>query len=152
MTTTSETRGTDAAAMASARRPQPLPSRDSLPFWEGAERGELLGQRCVECKRFRHPPRPMCPACRSMESGWVRMSGRGTIYSFVVVHPPVMPAFQDQLPMPVVLVELEENPELRLVGNVRECAREQIRIGMPVEVVFEKVAEDVALPLWRPRR
>lgn len=133
-------------------RPLPRPDDDTRPFWEGCLQGELRMQRCAACGQFRFTPRPMCPACRSMESGWVRMSGRGTIYSFVVVHPPVMPAFQDQLPMPVVLVELEENPELRLIGNVRECAREQIRIGMPVEVVFEKVAEDVALPLWRPRR
>lgn len=133
-------------------RPLPRPDDDTKPFWDGCLAGVLRMQRCSSCRTFRFTPRPMCPSCRSMESEWVDMSGRGTLYSFVVVHPPVMPAFQDQLPMPVILVELEEDHNLRLTGNIRECPREELRIGMPLEVVFEKAADDVALPQWRPRR
>lgn len=132
--------------------PLPEPDEDTRPFWEGCRRGELLMQRCAACQRLRFYPRPMCPHCRSFESEWVRMSGRGTIYSWIVAHPPVMPAFQDRVPMPVVLVELEEDPELRLVGNIRDCPPKDISIGLPVEVVFEPVADDVTLPQWRPRR
>ena len=131
-------------------RPLPAPDEDSKPFWEGCRRGELLMQRCAACRLFRFYPRPACPSCHSFESEWVRMSGRGAIYSWIVVHEPVMPAFKGELPMPVVLVELEEDPGLRLVGNVRDCAPADLRIGLPVEVVFEKIADDVTLPQWRP--
>jgi len=132
-------------------RPLPEPDEDSRPFWEGCRRGELLMQRCAACRRFRYYPRPMCPRCRSFESDWARMSGRGTVYSWIVAHKPVMPAFAGLVPMVVVLVELEEDPELRLVGNIRGCRNEDVRIGLPVEVLFEDVGEDVVLPLWRPR-
>jgi uncharacterized OB-fold protein len=87
-------------------------------------------QRCAACKRFRFYPRPMCPHCRSFDSEWVELSGRGKIYSWIVAHAPVMPAFQYRLPMAVILVELEEDPELRLVGNTRGCANEDIRFDM----------------------
>jgi len=133
-------------------QPLPEPDEDSRPFWEGCRRGELLMQRCAACARFRFYPRPMCPSCRSFESTWERMSGRGAVYSWIVAHKPVMPAFADRVPMVVVLVELEEDPGLRLVGQVRECANADVRIGLPVEVVFENAADDVVLPQWRPRR
>jgi hypothetical protein len=133
-------------------RPLPEPDADSQPFWDGCRRGVLQMQRCAACKRFRFYPRPTCPHCRSFDSEWVETSGRGKIYSWIVAHAPVMPAFQDQVPMAVVLVELEEDPELRLVGNIRECANQDLRFDLPVEVVFEQVADDVVLPQWRPRR
>lgn len=133
-------------------QPLPAPDEDSRPFWEGCRRGELLMQRCAACRRFRFYPRPMCPDCRSFDSTWEKMSGRGSIYSWIVAHKPVMPAFADRVPMAVVLVELEEDPGLRLVGNLRDCANERIEIGLPVEVIFEAVADDVTLPQWRPRR
>jgi len=132
--------------------PLPDPDEDSKPFWEGCARGELHMQRCSICERFRFYPRPMCPHCRSFESEWVRMSGRGTLYSFVIAHAPVMPVFKDKVPMAVILVELEEDSELRLVGNIRGCRNEDLAIGMPLEVVFEPVADDVTLPQWRPRQ
>lgn len=80
------------------------------------------------------------------------MSGRGIIASRVVVHPPVLPAFQERVPYAVVLVELEEDPRLRLVGNVLDAAPEQVRIGLPVEVAFEELTEEITLPQWRLAR
>jgi uncharacterized OB-fold protein len=126
-------------------RPLPFPDDASSPFWEACRRRELVIQRCVGCKTLRFPPRPMCPRCQSMECAWLAASGRGTIYSFVVAHAPVLPAFQARLPMTIVLVELDEDPQLRMVGNVVG----EPRIGARVEVVFEDVAPEVTLPQWR---
>jgi hypothetical protein len=130
-------------------RPVPLPDEDSRPFWEGCKRGELLMQRCADCGRPRFHPRPLCPKCRSTASEWAPVSGRGTIASRVVVHPPVLPAFADRVPYAVVLVELEEDPTLRLVGNVLDAAPEEVRIGRPVVVAFEVLTEEITLPQWR---
>ena len=133
---------------------RPLPRADDAtePYWEAARRGELAMQRCVPCGHLRFPPRPMCPHCQSFDCSWVRMSGRGSVYSFVVCHPPLLPAFQDQAPLPIVLVELAESPGLRVVGNLRDHPVDAIEIGMPVEVYFEVVTADVTLPQWRPAR
>ena len=101
------------------------------------------------------PPRPMCPACRSIESTWVPTSGRGTIWSFIVPHPPLLPAYAELAPYNAIVVALEEDPELRFVGNlvasaegpINEIDPASITIGEPVRVVFAQV-EDVALPRW----
>ena len=135
-----------------------LPTIDevSRPFWEGTLAGELRMQACTACGRFRFPPRPMCPHCRSVESTWKAVSGRGTIYSFVVPHPPLLPQFAELAPYNVVLVALDEEPTLRLVGNlvagadapINSVDPADIRIGAPVQVVFQRVADGVALPRW----
>jgi uncharacterized OB-fold protein len=128
---------------------------DSAPFWQGTARGELLVQTCTDCGRRRIPPRPMCPACRSRRQEWTPLSGRGTIWSFVVAHPPLLPAYQELAPYNVITVALDEDPALRLVGNlvarpdgpINEIDPATIRIGEPVRVVFQQV-EDVFLPRW----
>jgi len=128
---------------------------DAAPFWNGTARGDLLVQTCAACRRRRLPPRPMCPACRSLQHMWVPLSGRGTIWSFVVAHPPLLPAYQNLAPYNVITVALEEDPALRLVGNllaradgpINEIDPATIRIGEPVRVVFQQV-EDVFLPRW----
>jgi uncharacterized OB-fold protein len=134
----------------------PVIDDDSAPFWEAARRGELVMQGCGNCGRLRFPPRPMCPYCQSVEVIWSPMSGRGTIWSFVVPHPPLLPAYAEQAPYNVVVVALEEDPTLRLVGNlvtsgdgpINELL--DINIGAPVRVVFTEVSDDVSLPRWVP--
>ena len=130
-------------------RPLPLPDEDTRPFWEGCRRRQLLMQRCADCSALRFTPRPLCPRCRSKKCEWVPVSGRGTIASRVVVHAPVLPAFADRVPYAVVLVELEEDPSLRLVGNVLDAAPEEIAIGRSVEVDFEELTPEITLPQWR---
>ena len=128
---------------------------DAGPFWQGTARGELLVQTCADCGRRRLPPRPLCPACRSVQHQWVPLSGRGTIWSFVVAHPPLLPAYQNVAPYNVITVALDEDPHLRLVGNlvarpdgsINEIDSATIRIGEPVRVVFQQV-DDVVLPRW----
>jgi uncharacterized OB-fold protein len=128
---------------------------NTKPFWEGTARGELLVQKCGDCGRMRIPPRPMCPHCRSLANAWVPLSGKGRIWSFVVPHPPLLPAYTEFAPYNVITVELDEDPSLRLVGNlvasaggpINEIDPHAIEIGEPVRVVFAKV-EDVYLPRW----
>ena len=131
-------------------RPLPLPDEVTAPFWEGCRRGELLMQRCGACERYRFHPRPLCPYCRSFTSEWDRVSGLGTLYSFVICHPPVLPAFQASAPYAVGVVELAEDPALRMVGGLLGIAHEQLRIGQRLVVSFEEVADGVVLPQWRP--
>jgi uncharacterized OB-fold protein len=128
------------------RRPRPAISDDTRFFWEGVERGELLIQRCAACGELRHPPRPMCPRCRSLEWDTVRASGRGSLHSYVVPHHPRLPAFPD--PYVVALVDLEEGT--RLVTNLIGVAPEDVRVGMAVELACTKVDDELVLPLFRP--
>jgi len=128
---------------------------DAAPFWQGTARGELRVQTCADCGQRRMPPRPMCPTCRSLRSHWAALAGRGTIWSFVVPHPPLLPAYQALAPYNVITVALDEHPRLRFVGNlvaraagpINEIDPATIRIGEPVRVVFQQV-EDVFLPRW----
>jgi uncharacterized OB-fold protein/acyl dehydratase len=135
-----------AAASQPERRPRPAVSDDTRFFWEGVERGELLIQRCAACGVLRHPPRPMCPHCGSLEWDTVRASGRGAVHSYVVPHHPRLPAFPD--PYVVALVDLEEGT--RLVTNLIGVAPEDVRIGMAVELTCTKVDDELVLPLFRP--
>jgi hypothetical protein len=121
----------------------------AAPFWAGTAAGELRYQVCAECGRFRHPPRPMCPHCRSLESRWEVASGRGTVWSFVIAHPPLLPAYAERAPYDVAVITLDEDPALRMVGNV-EGAPHDVTIGAAVEVVFPEAVEGVVLPRWRP--
>ena len=128
--------------------PYPVPNPDNAPFWEACARGELWLQRCTPCRAWRHHPRPMCPRCGSTEFEWERASGRGVVHTFTIVHGPTLPAFQQQLPYNVVAVALDEG--VYMVSNLVDCAPEAIRIGMPVEVVFEPLTDTIALPKFRP--
>jgi uncharacterized protein len=129
-------------------RPDPVFMPDAAFFWEGAARGELLGQRCADCQRLLHPPRPMCPSCRSVRREIVKLSGRGAVYSWIVPRHPPPVGFADA---PIVtLVELEEG--IRLVSNLIEVAPEAVHAGLPVEVCFARTRGGRAVPVFRPRR
>lgn len=136
--------------MAAIPQPQPIPDADTLPFWEGCQQHRLLIPHCQGCGNFVFFPAPRCPQCGSAKLEWTPVSGRGRVYSWVVVHRPIHPAFT-QVPYIVAVVELEEQEGLRLPGNLRGCPPEAVRAGMPVEVFFEPVSAGVTLPLWRPQ-
>ena|SRR5438477_11580421 len=136
----------------------PLPDVDDTtrPFWDGTAAGELRVQRCGACGRRRVPPRPMCPSCQSLDAEWEAVSGRGTIWSFIVPHPPLLPAFMPVAPYNVIVVALDEDPTLRMVGNlladegaeINSVDPQTITIGEPVRVVFQPAGEDIVLPRW----
>lgn len=134
--------------MFTIEKPLPRPSEDSAPYWEAAQRGELRLQRCGQCGHVRFPPALLCARCLSEEAEWARLSGRGTVYSWIIVHQSQHPAFNADTPYNVAIVELEEGP--RLHTNLVQCRNEEIYIGMPVEVVFEAVNAEVTLPKFRP--
>lgn len=135
-----------------SRREKPLPAADDLsqPFWEAAKQQQLVIQRCRECGYFNHPPRPACDACQSPQLHFEPVSGRGTIYSFTVMHQPNVAGFEDQIPYLNILVELDEQPRLFMVATVPAVAEGKIQIGGRVEVYFEEVSADVTLPQFRP--
>jgi len=99
----------------------------------------------------------MCPWCRSTDHTWVALSGRGSVWSYVKVHPPLQAVFAEQAPYNVIVVQSDDDPTIRFVGNLvsgpdgalGEIEADNIDIGEPVEVVFQQVAADVALPRWK---
>lgn len=138
--------------MSSAGKPIPVPDETSRAYWDAARRHELRILRCTDCAFFIHYPEPVCPRCGSARVAPQRVSGRGVIYSYTVTHHRGAPGFQDDVPFVVALVELEEQPGLRLITNIRGCGPAEVRIGMPVEVVFEDMGSGVTLPQFRVRQ
>jgi uncharacterized OB-fold protein len=129
------------------QRPLPRIDEETRGFWEACARHELYVQHCRGCRRFRHPPRALCPVCLSSDVDWVRASGRGTVYSFTVTYQNQAPGFREHVPYVLAIVELEEG--VRLMTNVVGCAPDAVRIGMPVEVEWEDVTDEVTLPLFK---
>lgn len=136
----------EAAAPANIKRPAPGISDDTRFFWEGAKNGKLLIQRCKCCGALRHPPGPTCPQCHSFEWDTVEACGRGTVYSFVVMHYPEVPPFDH--PNPIALIALEEGT--RMIAQLVGVKPADIRIGQAVQVEFQTFDDDLTLPLFRP--
>jgi uncharacterized protein len=132
---------------------KPLPAVDDLSqlFWEAAKQHKLVVQRCQECSYFNHPPRLACDACQSQQLQFEPVSGRGTIYSFTVMHQPNIAGFEDQIPYINILVELEEQPLLFMVSNLPDSEKDKVRIGGQVEAYFEDVNDEITLPQFRLR-
>jgi uncharacterized OB-fold protein len=135
-------------AMQQRAKPLPIPNEDTKPFWEGCAREELRLQRCRACGAYRHPPSPRCPACLSGDAAWVAASGDGTVYSYVVVHQALDPAWEGDVPYVVAIIALAEGPHL--LSNVVDTPVDRVAVGMPVKVCFERATEDVVLPKFRP--
>ena len=145
----------------------PYVDDDSGPFWEGTGIGELRVRACGDCDLVRFPPRPMCPVCQSTASEWIAVAGTGAVWSFVVPHPPLLPAYAALAPYNVIVVDVAlGDPPLpaiapvRIVGNlvtrpdgpINEVDPATIEIGMPVEVVFPPPIDGFVLPRWVSRR
>jgi uncharacterized OB-fold protein len=127
---------------------KPVPTEDSKPYWEYCAESELRMQRCGACGHVRFPPSALCPCCLSERHEWAALSGRGRVWSWVVFHRAYYPGYADDVPYNTAIVELEEGP--RMHTNIVGCANEDIHIGMPVEVVFEPLDEEIQLPKFRP--
>ena len=125
----------------------PLRAHDNAWWWDGIERGELLIQRCSDCGKLRHPPRPMCGACQSLRWDSIAASGRGVVYSHVVMHHPPIPGYG--FPLAVALIELEEGP--LLLSQLQGVAVDKIAIGMDVTVAFIEMDSTTSLPVFHPR-
>lgn len=130
-------------------RPLPVADELSRPFWEAAKQHRLVVQRCQACGYFNHPPRSACDACLSQQLRFEPVSGRGTIYSFTVMHQPAVAGFAEQLPYLNILVELDEQPLLFMVSHLPIAEREKVCIGARVEVSFEEIDATLTLPQFR---
>ena len=115
-------------------------------FWESLSKNELRIQKCSKCAILRYPPNPMCSQCQFFEHSWELMSGNGEIFSYVVTHQPTHSAFRDRTPLATVIVELDEGP--RLVSNILNISPSEIKIGMKVRVVFQKMDDEITLPFF----
>ncbi|WP_331510725.1 Zn-ribbon domain-containing OB-fold protein [Mycobacterium sp.] len=129
-------------------RPAPVVTDDNEGFWIAASQRRFVAQRCNGCSQLHHPPRPMCPHCRSLDHEWVELSGRGTLYSYALLHYPQHPAFT--YPLAAAVVELEEG--LRFVTNVVNIDPNDLAIGMALAVTFVEIDDEMALPVFEPRR
>ncbi len=129
----------------SAKRPVPVPTPETEPYWAAARQGQLVIQRCGDCGEHCFYPRLVCPACMSDALRWVPCSGRATVYSWTEVRR-APGAFADDVPYVVGLVELEEGP--RMLTWIRSERPEAVRIGMGVKVAFEPVSDDITLPVF----
>lgn len=126
----------------------PVISDANRPFWEGCKAGELRMQQCSHCGHIRYPIGPVCTVCLSDEFTWTKLSGKGTVFNYVIFYQKYNDAWADDLPYNVIMVQLDEGP--RMFSNMVGIPNEEIRIGMPVEVVFEKATEDIYIPKFKP--
>lgn len=126
----------------------PKPTRITQPFWDAARKHALHIQRCSDCQRHVFYPRALCPHCGSAALTWVEASGRGTIYTFTVARKPTLPTFT--CPYVIAIVELAEGPHV--TTNIVECDPDKVRVGDPVEAVFQDADDKITLVHFRPAR
>lgn len=123
---------------------RPQQNRDTAYFWEGTAVGELRVQQCAACGVLRHPPGPSCPACHAHDRTHVVASGEGTLFSYAVHHHPPIPG--KELPLLIGLVDLPEG--VRMIAELTDLEPDELEIGMPVRVAFQRIDNDLTLPVW----
>jgi len=131
-------------------KPLPTPTPLTRPYWDACRDGELRMQQCADCGKFRFYPAVGCPHCGGLGYAWKAMSGRGTVYSWIVIRHPVDASWKQDVPFVVAVVELAEQQGLVMPGTLTGVAPEKVEAGMPVEVWFDPVSETITLPRWRP--
>lgn len=132
--------------MTQSFRMKPPMGEDNGWWWQQAAEGNLAIQRCKACSTLRHPPRPMCGECQSLEWDHVVASGRGTLDSFTILHHPQFPGFD--YPLIIILVQLEEGT--RFTSQLVNCSEDTVAFGMPVEMVMHEDPDGFRLPMFQP--
>ncbi len=135
--------------MSDTTYPKPLPviTDENRPFWEGCKQGRLLLQYCDACRQYQFYPRLYCMHCGEQKTRWVEASGRGVVYSFTVIRQNKSPEFRDDVPYNVALIQLEEGP--RMMSSVVDVAPGDLRVDLPVSIVFDPVSAEISLPRFR---
>ena len=129
-------------------KPLPLPDEYSQPFFDGLVNDTLMLQHCRACGAWMWPATQHCRTCLSSDVEWAASSGRGTLYSFALVHQVYHPGFADEIPYNVVFVDLEEG--VRMTSNVVGMANEDLRAGIELVVTFEHVGDGLVIPKFKP--
>jgi uncharacterized OB-fold protein len=132
--------------MSGARIPLPRPTPLSRPHWDACREGRLRVQRCADCNRMIFVPQPLCTHCHGTRLDWVDSAGRGSVYSFTVVHRPQRPEFE--VPYVVAIVELDEG--FFMLTNLVGCEPAKVAVGQRVEVEFRRMSDEITLPYFRP--
>ncbi|MGE7780260.1 Zn-ribbon domain-containing OB-fold protein [Peribacillus sp. NPDC097264] len=132
------------------QKPIPVKTQDNTPYWDGADRHELILQKCNSCQEYSHPPGPSCAKCGSTELSWESQGSdiNGKVYSYIISYRPFLPGFQDDLPLIIAIVELDKLPDVKLIGNILQCPTDDVHIGMQVKMTWEKMTEERSLPQW----
>ena len=130
--------------------PVPAASAETAQWWDACNAHRLVVQRCTDCGTTRHPPGPVCPSCRSRTAEWAPLAGTGRVYTYTVVRQAFLPSLAEVVPYVVAVVEPDGGGGARLVSNVVGIDPEEVAIGMPVEVVWEDLGPELALPRFRP--
>ncbi len=133
--------------MADYTKPLPVIEKWNAPYWQAAKRHEFVAQHCRACGYTHLPPGPACTNCLSADQDWVRLSGRGTIYSYGVYYQCWHEGFAGDIPYNVALISLEEG--LQIVSQVIGCDNEELDCGLAVEVSFDDITPEVSLPKFR---
>jgi uncharacterized OB-fold protein len=136
--------------MSDYAKPIPVPDEASAPYFEGAKQHKLMLMRCGDCGTWRYPSRFHCPNCWSENTEWKQASGKGSVYTYAAMHQLYHPGFEPDLPYVVAVIELEEGP--RIPSNIVGINKDDVRVGMPVEVTFEDIDAETSIPKFKPRR
>ncbi|MCI0438522.1 MAG: Zn-ribbon domain-containing OB-fold protein [Chloroflexi bacterium] len=131
-------------------RPIPSPQGESDYYWQKAKARELWLRQCNSCGKAYFYPRDISPCCFSKDTGWMRASGRATLYTYGIVHRAPHPGFAQVTPYVTAIVELEEGPRMPTNIVMDDPTPEKLQIGMPLEAVFEDISDTIALPKFRP--
>jgi len=132
------------------KRRLPTPDPLTKPYWDSCKAHAMQVQQCEDCWRWVFYPRNLCPHCFGTNLAWKPVSGKGTLYSFIIAHQPGPGYAKEECPYVTAIVELDEGVRLHtnLVGV--EPSPDAVLIGMAVEVVYEDCSDDITLPLFRP--
>jgi uncharacterized OB-fold protein len=132
-------------------KPLPIVSHLTEPFWESARKHRLSLQRCEECGTYQWYPKAWCVECGSRKLKWKKVTGKGKVYSYTVIrHAKASPAFTEELPFAIAVVELDEGP--RMYARLLDCPIGEIKTGMRVKVAFEDVSKAISLPQFTVAR
>jgi len=126
----------------------PSPDVETKPFWDACREGKFLLRHCDVCGRDHYYPRPFCPSCWSDTVSWREASGRGTLYTYSVVHVNDLPPFNERVPYVAAVVELDEGP--KVMTTIEGVPLDELRVDMPVVVAFKAISDDVTIPVFRP--
>jgi uncharacterized OB-fold protein len=133
-------------------RPIPVPNEWTKPFWDAARQGVLALQRCRACRHFQHPPYATCVSCMAIDLAFEPVSGKGTIYAYTIMYHAGDRRFAAAIPYASIIVELDDAPGALLAANLLEAPYTEAKVGRRVEVVFERLNDDITLPQFRLAR
>jgi len=128
--------------------PGPVPGLDDREFWEQCQQRRLMFQRCIDCGKVRHPPAPGCKACGSFESDCVEAGDDAELFSYTVVHHAAHEAVRGSVPYNIAIVRYPALDDVRIVSNVIDVASDDLRIGMPLSLVWEKAGNGLLVPRY----